>query len=116
MEEVEEIALGLGPGLDLGQGLAPEGEDLGPDLILEDALSPDQTPEIVPSHDLPGMQEETDLDHDQDPGLKTMIEIRMEIDPHPETEKLQDLAHAHVPGPVLVLGLDLEVIKSAKLI
>jgi len=112
LEEVEEIALGLG--LDLGQGLVHEGEDLGPDLILEDALSPDQTPEIVPSHDLPGIQEETDLDHDQDPELKTMIEIRMEIDPHRETEMLPDLAHA--PGPVLVLVLDLEVIESAKLI
>lgn len=113
MEEVEEIALGLV--LDLGQGLVPEDEDLGPDLTQEDALSLDRTPEIAPSRDpsreIPGTQEETNLDLDLHPGLKTMIEKRMETDPHPERERLQD--HVHALGPVP--GLDLEVIKTSKL-
>jgi len=110
LEEAEEIA--LGPALDLDQGLAPEDEDLGPDLIQEDAQSPDQTLEIAPSHDLPGTQEEIDLDPDQHPGLKTLIEIKMEIGLPPEREKLQDLVHA--PGPVPVLDHDLEVINAPK--
>jgi len=108
-EEVEEIVLGLV--LDHDQGLVPEDEDLGPDLIQEDALNLDRTPEIAPSHDLPETQEETDLDPDLHPGLKTMIEKRMEIDPHPGRERLQDLVHVLDP----VLGLDLEAIKTSKL-
>lgn len=111
LEEVEEIV--LGPVLDLDQGLAPEDEDLGPDLIQEDAQSPDQTLEIAPSHDLPGIQQETGLDPDQHPGLKTLIEIKMEIGPHPGKEKLQNLVHAPGPGPAL--DHDLEVIRTSKL-
>jgi len=109
LEEVEEIVLGLV--LDPGQGLVPEDEDLGPDLTQEDALSPDQTLEIVPSRVLLGTQEETDLDPDLHPGLKTMIEIRMETDRHPESERHHDLVHALAPVP----GLDLEVIKTSEL-
>lgn len=119
LEEVEEIGLGLV--LDLGQGLVPEDEDLGPDLTQEDALSLDQTQEIAPSlsrdRDLPRTQQETDLDPGLHPGLKTMIELeavpqkRMETVPHPERERLQDLVHALGPVPVL----DLEPIKTSKL-
>ena len=111
LEEVEEIVLGLVLDRGQGQGLVPEDENLGPDLTQEDALNLDRTPEIAPSHDLPGTQEEIDLDPDLHPGLKTMIEKRMEIDPHPGREKLQDLVR--VLGPVL--GLDLEAIKTSKL-
>lgn len=113
LEEVEEIVLGLVLGL--GQGLVLEDDDLGPDLTQEDALSPDRILEIVPSR-VPGpllleTQEETDLDPDLHPGLKTLIEIRMETDRHPESERHHDLVHALAPVP----GLDLEVIKTSEL-
>ena len=109
LEEVEGIVLGLV--LDLGQGLVPEDEDLGPDLTQGDALSLDQTREIVPSHDLLGTQEETDLGPDPHPDLKTMTGTRMETDRLPESERLHGLVHALGPVP----GLDLEVIKTSEL-